>query len=270
MEDKLNSAKDISSMFSLEDKVALVSGASRGIGFAIASAYAKSGAKVVICSRKLSGVEKASEKIKTGGGKALAVVANVSIEEHRKELVKKAMKWAGKIDILVNNAGTNPAFGPLADVSENAWNKVFEVNLNASLFISQAVYHAWMGEHGGVIINISSAGGFHPMMGINAYNVTKAALLHLTKCLASEWGANGIRVNAIAPGILKTRLSEALWNNPFSKEAAKRYPLGRFGEVEEITGAALFLASDASSYITGHALVMDGGQLIQLDQIKLK
>jgi len=266
----LSNAKDISSMFSLEDKVALVSGASRGIGFAIANTYAKAGAKVIICSRKQSGIEKAAEKIGAGGGKALAVAANVSIGEQRRELVKKAMEWAGKIDILVNNAGTNPAFGPLADVSEDAWNKVFEVNLNATLFISQAVYHAWMGEHGGVIINISSAGGFHPMMGINAYNVTKAAILHLTRCLASEWGGNGIRVNAIAPGILKTRLSAALWDSPFSNEAAKRYPLGRFGEVEEIIGAALLLASDASSYITGHALVMDGGQLIQLDQIKLE
>ena len=261
---------DIQSKFSLEDKVALISGASKGIGFEIANAYAKAGAKVVICSRKQNEIENAAEKISSNGGKALGVEANVSIGEHRKLLIEKAMKWAGKIDILVNNAGTNPAYGPLSEVSEDAWNKVFEVNLDASLFISQAVYHAWMGEHGGVIINMSSAGAFHPLPGINAYNVTKAALVHLTKCLASEWGGNGIRVNALAPGILKTKLSAALWDNSLNKEAIKQYPLGRFGDLEEVTGAALFLASKAASYITGHAIVIDGGQLVQPDPIKLK
>lgn len=261
--------KDIYSMFSLEGKVALITGASRGIGFEIGDTYAKAGARVVIFSREQSGIDVAGEKIKKCGAKVLAIAANVSIGEERRELVDRAMDWAGRIDILVNNAGTNPAFGPLAEVSEAAWSKGLVVNLNACLFLSQRVYHSGMREYGGVILNISSAGGLHPTMGINAYNITKAAMLHLTRCLAGEWGHNGIRVTALAPGIMKTRFSAALWDNPLGVEAPKSYSLGRFGEINEIRGAALFLASDASSYITGHALVIDGGVLVQLDKLKV-
>lgn len=178
-------------------------------------------------------------------------------------LVRSAMDWAGKIDILVNNAGGNPFFGPMADISESAWDKVFDVNLKASFFLSQLVYHAWMKDHGGVILNVSSAGGFQTMRGINTYNVAKAALIHLTRCLASEWGHNGIRVNALAPGIIKTQFSQALWDSPHSSGVIKSYPIPRIGEVNDITGAALLLVSDASSFITGHALVIDGGLLVK-------
>jgi len=261
--------RDVSSIFSLNGKVALITGASRGIGLEIAITYARAGARVVICSRKRSGIDEAARKIKDSGGKVLSVVANVSVDEERKELVKTAMNLGGQINILVNNAGTNPAFGPLADVSHSAWDKVCDVNLRAPFFLSQEVFHAWMKDHSGVILNISSTGGIRPLTGINAYNVTKAAILHLTRCLASEWGQYGIRVNSLAPGIIKTRLSEALWNNSAGTIIAKSYPLTRFGEVDEIIGAALFLASDASSYITGHTLVIDGGQLVKLDDFNL-
>jgi NAD(P)-dependent dehydrogenase (short-subunit alcohol dehydrogenase family) len=262
--------KEISSQFSLEGKVAIITGASRGIGFGIASLYSKAGAKVVICSRNQAGIEEAASKIREGGGDVLSLAVNVSSEEERKKLVNAAMDWAGHIDILVNNAGTNPAFGPLAELSRSAWEKIFEVNLNAPFYISQLVYHAWMKDHGGVIINVASVGGFQTALGTNAYNVTKAALIHLTKCLASEWGHNGIRVNALAPGLIKTRLSKALWDNPVAEKVIETHPIPRFGTPEDIAGGALFLASDSSSFITGHILVIDGGQLVKLGEIKLE
>jgi dehydrogenase/reductase SDR family protein 4 len=262
--------KDIFSMFSLDGKVALISGASRGIGLEIASTYAKAGARVVVCSRKQKKIDEAATRIEEeSNGSILALQANVSMDEERRKLVRKAMKWAGQIDILVNNAGTNPAFGALENLTESAWDKIFEVNLKAPFFLSQLVYHAWMKEHGGVILNVSSTGGLLTLMGINAYNVTKAGMLHLTRCLASEWGRNGIRVNALTPGIIKTRLSEALWKNPAGAKIAGNYPLSRFGEVSEIAGAALFLGSDAASYITGHSLVVDGGQLVAYSDFNL-
>lgn len=261
---------DIAPKFSLDGKVALVTGASRGIGFGIADIYARAGARLVICSRNQSGIEEAAAKIRENKGEVLAIAANVSSEEERKKLVDKAMEWAGRIDILVNNAGTNPAFGPLADLTRSAWEKIFEVNLNAPFYLSQLVYHAWMKEHGGVIINIASVGGFQTALGTNAYNVTKAALIHLTKCLASEWGHNGIRVNALAPGLIQTRLSKALWENPIAEQVIKSYPIPRIGKAEDIAGAALFLASDVSSFITGHTLVIDGGQLVKIGEIKLE
>jgi len=251
--------KDI---FSLNGKVALITGASRGIGEEIASVYSKAKARVVICSRKQEAIDEVAERIKRNGGEVLGLVANVSIAEDREKLVKVAMDWAGKIDILVNNAGANPSYGPLADLSESAWDKVFEVNLKAMFFLSQMVYHAWMKDHGGVILNISSAGGYQTFNGINAYNVAKAASIHLTRCLASEWGHNGVRVNALAPGVIKTQFSRALWEGPFGAEAVKRQPIPRIGEVNDIAGAALLLASDASSFITGHILIIDGGQML--------
>jgi len=203
------------------------------------------------------------------GGGVFAVTANVSFDEERKKLIQHAMDWGGRIDILVNNAGSNPAYGSLAELSEAAWDKIFETNLKASFFLSQLVYHNWMKDHGGVILNIASIGAFQTFVGINAYNVTKAALLHLTKCLASEWGRFGIRVNALAPGIIKTHLSEALWNNPIGVEVIKDNPIPRFGDVNDIIGAALFLVADASSFITGQSLVVDGGQLVKFNDFNL-
>jgi NAD(P)-dependent dehydrogenase (short-subunit alcohol dehydrogenase family) len=243
--------------------VALVTGASRGIGEEIARTYALAGAKVVACSRKKESIEKAAQKIQAEGGKVLAVTANVSIDADRERLVKTAIDWAGKIDILVNNVGANPSFGPLADLPESSWDKVFDVNLKATFFLSQRVYHAWMKDHGGAIVNVSSVGGYETTPGINAYNVAKAALLHLTRCLAKEWGENRIRVNALAPGLIKTQFSRALWDGPQAEEKARSYPLSRLGEAGDLAGAALLLAGDASSFITGHILTVDGGALVK-------
>ncbi|MCL6560516.1 MAG: SDR family oxidoreductase [Firmicutes bacterium] len=263
-------------MFSLEGKVALITGASRGIGEEIAGVYSMAGARVAICSRKPEGIKEAAERIRLLGasteggvfpnskndGNVLGIVADVFVPEDRKKLVEATMDWAGRIDILVNNAGANPSYGPLADLTEEAWNKVFEVNLKASLFLSQLVYHAWMKAHGGVIINIASVGGFIASAGINAYNTAKAGLIHLTRCLAREWGHDGVRVNAIAPGLIRTKFSKAIWEGPEGMGMVEKHPIPRLGEVEDIDGAALLLASSASSFMTGHTLVVDGGQLL--------
>ncbi|MEW6425214.1 MAG: SDR family oxidoreductase [Bacillota bacterium] len=253
--------ESIFTMFSLKGKVALITGASRGIGEEIATVYAKAGARVIICSRKEKEIKESAERIRSSGGEVLELAANVSVDEERTRLVKTAMDWAGKIDILVNNAGTNPGYGPLADISESAWDKVFEVNLKAPLFLSQLVYHAWMKDNGGVILNVASIGGFKTEKGINVYNISKAALIHLTRCLAGEWGRNGIRVNALAPGLIKTQFSYALWER-LDETKVKSYPIPRIGTTDDIAGAALLLASDASSFITGHILIIDGGQLL--------
>jgi len=254
--------KEIHSMLSLKGKVAIVTGASRGIGKEIADTYSNAGAQVVICSRKRISIEEAAKNASKSGGQVLPVVANVSISSDRKRLVETAMNWAGQVDILVNNAGANPSFGALADLTEEAWDRVFEVNLKASFFLCQLVYNAWMKDHGGVIVNIASAGGLQAVTGINAYNVAKSGLMHLTRALASEWGRNGIRVNSIAPGLIKTRMSKAIWDSPFGESVVKHHPIARLGKVGDISGAALLLASEASSFITGQSIVVDGGQLL--------
>ena len=222
-------------MFSLEGKVAVVTGASRGMGEEMARVYAQAGARVVMNSRKEAGINEAADKVKAAGGDAIAVVANVSSAEDRATLVDAAMEWGGRIDVLVNNAGTNPAFGPLAEIQESAWDKIFEVNLKGPFFLAQMVYNAWMKENGGSIINTASVGGYGTApFSMNVYNTTKAALIHLTKCLSSEWRSEKVRVNALSPGLIKTRLSQLLWDNPEGMENRD----GIIGEVDEISGLA--------------------------------
>lgn len=255
--------ENVFSMFSLKDKVALITGASQGIGEAIALTYARAGARVAICSRRMEKISKVAAKISGEGGDALPVEANVSNAEHRRRLVQSVMDWGGRVDVLVNNAGANPSFGPLAEVSDSVWEKVFEMNVKASFMISQLVFHASMKDRGGVIVNVSSVAGSKTTKNINLYNVAKAALNHLTRCLASEWGHQGIRVNALAPGIIRTAFSRALWDRPEGDQIFSGFPIPRIGGVDDIVGAALFLASDASAYITGAILTIDGGQLIR-------
>jgi NAD(P)-dependent dehydrogenase (short-subunit alcohol dehydrogenase family) len=249
-------------MFSLKDKLAVITGASRGIGEEIAKVFSKAGARLVICSRKQEAIEKVADAIRKDGGEVLAVAANVSIGEERSSLINAAMQWGSGIDILVNNAGANPKYCGLAELAENELDKVLDVNLKATLFLSQLAYSSWMKENGGVVLNISSIGGFECYTGINGYNVVKAALNHLTRCLASEWGHDGIRINALAPGLIKTQFSRALWENPSFMKMIEHNPIPRLGEVGDMAGAALFLASDASSFITGQILIADGGALI--------
>jgi NAD(P)-dependent dehydrogenase (short-subunit alcohol dehydrogenase family) len=246
--------------FDLTDRVALVTGGSRGIGAATAEVLAEHGAIVVLSSRKQSDLDAEAGRINARfPGHASAVAAHAGREEDLKRLVDTVMDQYGRIDILINNAGTNPYAGPLIDAEVSAWDKTFEVNVRGMLLLTQFVYRAWMGEHGGTIVNVASTGGLRPGLGLGVYRVAKAAVVFLTRQLARELGSN-IRVNAVAPGLIKTRFAEALWGN---EDVLQRIlapnPTGRIGTVEEVANAILFLVSDAASYVNGEVLVVDGG-----------
>ena len=250
------------SKVSLEGKVALVTGGSRGIGRASALAFADAGASVVVASRKLPDLEGVVKEIKAKGVKGLAVASHVAKIEDSKNLVEQVKAEFGRIDILFNNAGTNPYYGSLFNVEEWAWDTTMNVNLKGHFFLSQLVARMMKEQGGGSIINTASLGGIRPS-DLNIYSVTKAAFIMLTQVMAKEWGQYGIRVNAIAPGIIKTRLAEQLWKDPVVGEAArKRMAMLRLGEPEEVAGVVLFLASDASSYVTGETIIIDGGSIL--------
>jgi NAD(P)-dependent dehydrogenase (short-subunit alcohol dehydrogenase family) len=248
------------SRFDLTDRVAIVTGGSRGIGSAIAEVLAEHGAHVVLSSRKQADLDSEAERINARfPGRATAVAAHAGRQEELERLVNAVMERHGRIDILVNNAGTNPDMGPLMDVQLGAWDKTFEVNVRGIFILTQLVYRAWMEKHGGAVVNIASTGGLRPGMGLGVYRVTKAAVVFMTRQLAREIGGN-VRVNAVAPGLIKTRFAEALWGN---EEVLERIlepnPMHRIGTVEEVANAVLFLASDAASYINGEVMVVDGG-----------
>jgi NAD(P)-dependent dehydrogenase (short-subunit alcohol dehydrogenase family) len=250
------------SKISLKGKVALVSGASRGIGEASALAFASAGADVVVASRKLADLEKVAESIKAKGVKSLAIASHIAKLEESKSLVSAVMKEFGRIDILFNNAGTNPYVGPLLDAEEWAWDTTFNVNLKGPFFLAQLVAKVMKEQGGGCMINTASVGALRAS-DLNIYSVTKAAYVMLTQVMAKEWGQWGIRVNAIAPGLIKTRLSEALWKDPATgKAAVERIALLRLGEPDDVAGVVLFLASDLAKYVTGETVVVDGGQLV--------
>ncbi|MBU1740262.1 MAG: SDR family oxidoreductase [Proteobacteria bacterium] len=249
--------------FSLQGRVAAVTGASRGIGLAIAAALFRAGARLVICGRNREAVEEAAAGLDQGRGDVLPVAANVSRAGDRETFIERAMAWGGRIDILVNNVGANPYYGPLADLDESSWDKVFEVNLKACLFLSQLAYRAWMKDHGGVILNVSSLAGLIPTANINAYSVSKAALDHLTRCLANEWGRDNVRVNALSPGLIRTEFSRSLWESPSGRARIRTNPISRLGEAEDVARGALFLASPAAAFISGQTLILDGGEIVK-------
>ena len=249
------------SQFSLEGKVALITGGSRGIGRASALALADAGASVVVSSRKIADLEPVAEEIKSKGVKAMAIAAHNAKMEDSKALVEQVTKAFGRIDILMNNAGTNPYYGPLMDQDEKTYDITMNVNLKGLFFLSQLAARVMKAQGRGCIINTSSIGGLRAGE-LGVYCVTKAAVIMLTQVMAKEWGQYNIRVNAIAPGIIKTRLSEALWkDSAVSAKAVAQVPLMRLGEPEEIAGTVVFLASDAGSYITGETIVIDGGRV---------
>jgi dehydrogenase/reductase SDR family protein 4 len=248
--------------FSLKGKVALITGASRGIGQAIAVGYARAGADVVVASRKLPDLEKVAQEIRGMGRKSLAVEAHVARMEEIKNLLNKIKEEFGKIDILVNNAGTNPTMASALDVDERAWDSIMNLNLKGLFFLSQAAARVMKEKGGGKIINVASTAGITPDL-LPIYSISKAAVIMATKVMAQQWAQYNIRVNAIAPGLTKTRFSEALWNNPdILKMAMSKTPMGRVAEPEEMVGAAIYLASDASSYVTGQVIALDGGTTI--------
>jgi NAD(P)-dependent dehydrogenase (short-subunit alcohol dehydrogenase family) len=247
---------------SLKGKVALVTGGSRGIGRAIAQTYAAAGASVMLSSRKQDALDAVVEEIGSGdGAEAVAFAAHAGDPEQIAACVAAAIERWGRIDILVNNAATNPYMGPAVDVDLPRFDKTWEVNYRGPVVWVQEVWRASMAEHGGVILNMSSTGGLTVAPFLGHYDVTKAALIHLTKTLAHELSP-GVRVNAIAPGLVKTDFARALWE-PNEAGAAAVVPLKRLGEPQDIANAALFLVSDLASWITGHTLVVDGGALVR-------
>ena len=246
--------------FSLDDKVALVTGASRGIGRAIALRLARAGAKVVVSSRKLDGVQAVADEITAAGGEALAVQAHVGKSDDVTALVARTLEAFGRVDIAVNNAGTNPHFGPLLSADEAAWDKTLDTNAKGVFRVCKAVAPSMEKQGGGKIINVASIAGLRPSPGMGVYSVSKAAILMLTQVLALELGRANIQVNAIAPGVIKTHLSQVLWQTPqIAEPILSRTPLGRFGEPEDVAGLALYLASPASNFVTGGVFVVDGG-----------
>jgi len=250
----------VASRFDLSGRVALVTGASRGIGSAIAETLAEHGAQVVLSSRKQADLDSEAERINAlYAERATPIAAHAGRPEELERLVKDVMERFSRIDILVNNAGTNPYFGPLIGAELSAWDKTFEVNLRGVFVLTKLVYEASMEARGGSIVNISSIGGLRPGLGLGVYNVTKAGVIMLTRQLARELGGK-VRVNAVAPGLVKTRFAEALWGNQeILDRVLAQNPMGRIGVPDEIAAAVLFLASDAASYVNGEVLVVDGG-----------
>jgi len=253
------------SFFDLTGKVAIVTGSSRGIGRAIAEAYADAGAKVVISSRKLESCESVARAIneRHGEGTAIAVAATISDKAALESLVAQTSAAFGRIDLLVCNAASNPYFGPMAGISDDQFRKIFENNVLSTHWLISMVAPEMVARKDGAIIIISSIGGMIGNDILGAYNISKAADFQLVRNLAVELGRGNVRVNAIAPGIIRTDFSRALWNDRETEESLnKAIPLCRIGEPDDIAGAAVFLASRAGSYVTGQSIVVDGGTTI--------
>jgi NAD(P)-dependent dehydrogenase (short-subunit alcohol dehydrogenase family) len=240
----------------LAGRTAVVTGASRGIGRAIAARFVSSGARVVVTGRTAETLDAAVAEL-GGPGVALGVAGNVRDPEHQAETVERALTAFGSIDVLVNNTGINPVYGPMVDLSIDAARKVVEVNVLAALSWVQQVHRAWMGEHGGTVVNVSSMSALRPARGIGLYGGSKAMLTHLTQQLALEL-APLVRVNAVAPAVVKTDFALAMYDGR-EPEMASAYPLGRLGLPDDIAAAVAFLASNDSAWTTGQCLVVDGG-----------
>ncbi|MFF5310592.1 SDR family oxidoreductase [Streptomyces massasporeus] len=239
----------------LSGKVALVTGASRGIGYGVAEALIARGDRVCITGRNEDALKEAVEQL--GADRAVYVAGKAHDEAHQAVAVERTMEAFGRVDYLVNNAGTNPVFGPIADLDLDVARKVFETNVVSALGFAQRTWHAWQKDNGGAIVNIASVAGLSPSPFIGAYGVSKAAMINLTVQLAHEF-APKVRVNAIAPAVVKTKFAQALYEGR-EEEAAAAYPLGRLGVPSDIGGAAAFLTSEQSDWVTGQTLVVDGG-----------
>lgn len=248
------------SYLSLQGKITLVTGASRGIGRAVALILADAGADVAIASRSQADLEKVAEEIRALGRKALVVPTHIRKVDNLTTLVETVKNEFGRIDILVNNAATNPGMGPFVEQDERMYDQIMNTNLKGYTILSQLVGKIMVEQGGGNIINISSVGGVTPDNGLGLYCISKAGIIMLTRAMAKELGPSNIRVNGLAPGVVQTRFSQALWTNEsLMQEEMKHTPLNRIAQPEEAARVVLFLASDASSYITGQTIVMDGG-----------
>ncbi len=253
------------SLFDLSGKVAVVTGSSRGIGRAIVERMAEQGAKVVVSSRKAGPCEEVAAAInaKHGAGTAIAIPANISSKDDLRRLADETTKTFGKIDILVCNAASNPYYGPLAEIADDQFRKILDNNIISNNWLISFVAPQMRARKDGAIVIVSSIGGLKGNDIIGAYNISKAADFQLARNLAVEFGRDNVRVNCIAPGLIKTDFAKALWDNPETlKASTARTPLKRIGMPDEIAGAAIFLASAAGTYMTGQSVVVDGGATI--------
>jgi dehydrogenase/reductase SDR family member 4 len=250
--------------FSLAGRVAIVTGASRGIGRSIALGLAEHGADVALAARKPEALEEAAQAVRALGRSALAVPTNVRRTEELRTLVERTKAELGRVDFLVNNAATNPSYGPVQEIDERAFDTIMNTNVKSAHFLSSFAREAIL-EHGegGAIVNVSSVGGYRASDVIGGYSVSKAALIMLTQVQAKTWGREGIRVNCIAPGLIRTEFARALWEDERTVRAATSdAALGRIGEPDEMAGAVVYLCSPAASFVTGQTLVLDGGRLL--------
>jgi dehydrogenase/reductase SDR family member 4 len=249
--------------FRLDGQVALVTGSSRGIGRSIVTALARAGAKVVISSRKLDACEAVRDELRAEGHEAIAIACNVSRKEEIEALVARAHAEWGRIDVLVPNAAVNPHYGPLAGITDEAWNKILGANVTATMWLANLVLPQMAERGAGAVILLSSVVGFLGTANIGAYAISKAADAQLARNLAVEWGRRGIRANAIAPGVIETDFARALWEDPKARRYIEQSNcIGRLGRPDDVAGLAVFLASEAASYITGQTILVDGGSTI--------
>lgn len=250
-------------LFDLGGKTAVVTGSSKGIGKAIAEALAAAGAKVVISSRKEDRCRDVARAIEAAGGTALAVPCNIAERAQLENLVERTLAQFGAIDVLVCNAAVNPHFGPLAEITDEAYDKIMDCNVKSNLWLCNMVIPQMAERGGGAVIIVSSIAGLKGHEKLGAYALSKAADLQLARNLAVEWGRRNVRVNCIVPGLVRTDMARALWEDPQTYEqAVESYPLGRIGEPRDIAGAAVFLAAPAGRFVTGQGLVVDGGATI--------
>ena len=247
----------------LQDKIALVTGATRGIGLAIARGLAAAGARVVVSSRKADGVKAAVDAIIAAGGRATGIVANVGRLDEARGLVDQTVEQLGGIDIVVNNAAANPVHGPVENTDEGAFAKIMSVNLQGPFEIAKRALPVMERRGGGAIVNISSIGGVKPEYALGIYSVSKAALISLTQVMAREWGPKGVRANVICPGLIRTDFSSVLWKDEQNvTRFLKQQPIQRLGEPDDIAAMAVFLCTPAASYCTGGTFMVDGGYTI--------
>lgn len=250
-------------LFDLTDKVAIVTGSTKGIGRAIAEALARAGAKVVISSRKAEACQEVAAAIGTDGGAAMAVPCNISHRDELRALVDATLDAWERIDVLVCNAAVNPYYGPLAEIPDAAYDKIMDTNVKSNLWLCNMVLPQMAERQDGAVVIVSSIGGLKGNDKLGAYGLSKAADMQLARNLAVEWGHANIRVNCIAPGLVRTDFARVLWEDPEAHaRAVASYPIGRLGEPEDIAGAAVFLAAPAGRFVTGQTLVVDGGHTI--------
>jgi len=260
---KIREMNRVKNQFDLTGKVAIVTGASKGIGESIARGFAEAGAKVIVSSRKQDAVNAVAELYKKDGLEATGIACHVGKEDQLKELVDKTIDAYGGVDILVNNAATNPTYGPITESDGAVFDKVMNVNVKACMLLANLCFPSMSERGGGSVINIASVEGLKPSMGLGVYSISKAAVIMLTQSQAKEWGAAGIRSNAICPGLIQTKFSSALWKNEaLMKQVKHHLPMGRIAQPDEMAGMALFLASDAGSYCTGGVYTNDGGFML--------